>query len=236
MWYLVENLADAESAAQMFLRERNFTVPASVRTYLMHPNTYPHLVSFYTGYAFTYYRMEKRLRSMLGCVYCHRDLAKCLVYYKTNGAALDRYANWHYVPCSSGIREFEAQRAAVSGPLDGYLIPADRSKEVLEKTCIGNREPFLYTVTRTKNEQGQNMYYQEILDLDTARNLIHYKKNNHILQTTPIDDLMSLIKKITVANPSWAKGRSKTIDFVSKDYAIKRLEENKKKAKRRVVE
>lgn len=215
MFTLIESPGEALYESKRFLAKRNFSIPHPVQEYLPFAERLPCLLSFFTGYQKQ--GPDGPIVSMLGCHHCNKELAKCLVYNKTNRLDSTVYPNWHYMHPIEDYVEFLWHKRMLHGTL--YVAKAVKFDNTLNR-CINNSEPFLYHIQSYNNEAGKITFHQEILDLDTAKSLIYYRKNQKLVEGISSDRLFAFIRHIEKSDAEWARNKNKAIDYVGKMFSV----------------
>jgi hypothetical protein len=116
--------------------------------------------------------------------------------------------------------ELVLYRRTIYGSFDpGTLVKAKGFSNVLGG-CISNSEPFLFHLQSYRDEAGKVKYHQEILDLDTAKSLVYYRKNKKFMGALSTKQLLVLLERIERSNAEWAKNKTKAIDYIGKIYSM----------------
>jgi hypothetical protein len=216
MFILIEYSNEASHEAQKFLEERDFYVPYPAQEYLPFGELLPCLLSFFTGYSMKHEGANGRVEPMLGYHYCTKELAKFLVYNKTNKANRNFRkfydTNWSYVEVSSLAKftKFSKQKYG------NFRLESGTGFNATLCNCINNSEPFLYHLETSKDREGNYVYHQAIVDLEAAKSLVYYRKNKKFIEEIGTKRLLAFLKRIDQSDAEWAKNKTKVIDYTGK--------------------
>jgi len=211
MFILIEDPGEAIDKAIEFLNDNDFPIPNSVEDHLPIGELLPCLLSFFKSHR----SVGAGTVPTLGCHVASKDLAKCLVYDKTNklNNSNIHFMDWVYIKAES-LKEFLDIKNNLYGNL--ILTESPGFKDTLFR-CIENSEPFLYHLKASRTVTNRRAYDQDVLNLTQAKNLVYYRKNREFVNKLSAMDMSKLIDRVMKNDPTLRKKDVNVINFLMKE-------------------